>query len=102
MDFQVQETMSKLRHKFKAKNFLIYFQSFTNTYAPFETLKALYEKALSYEGVVGLSIGTRSDCMSEETLEYLSELAKTKEVWVEYGVQSIISCPSYSKYTIGI
>jgi len=68
---------------------LVYFQSFTNTYAPFETLKALYDKALSFENVVGLSIGTRSDSITDETLLYLSELAKTKEIWIEFGIQSV-------------
>ncbi len=88
LEEQVSETKSKLVHKFKAKKFLIYFQSFTNTYAPFETLKALYEKALTFEGVVGISIGTRSDAMTEEVLAYLGELAKEWEIWVEFGVQS--------------
>jgi uncharacterized protein len=77
------------RREYKTEKFLVYFQSFTNTYAPFDTLKALYEKALSFEDVVGLSIGTRSDSITEETLAYLSELAKTKEIWVEFGIQSI-------------
>lgn len=79
----------RLAKEYGAKKFLVYFQSFTNTYAPFSTLKALYDKALSFENVVGLSIGTRSDSITEETLEYLSELAKTKEIWVEYGIQSV-------------
>ena len=72
-----------------AQKFLVYFQSFTNTYAPFETLKALYEKALSFPNVVGLSIGTRSDSITNETLEYLSKLSKDKEIWLEFGIQSI-------------
>ncbi len=75
--------------EYGAQKFLVYFQSFTNTYAPFETLKALYEKALSFEGVVGLSIGTRSDSVTDETLEYLVELSKTKEIWIEFGIQSV-------------
>ena len=75
--------------EYGAQKFLVYFQSFTNTYAPFETLKALYDKALSFENVVGLSIGTRSDSITDETLEYLSELAQTKEIWIEFGIQSV-------------
>jgi len=75
--------------EYNAEKFLVYFQSFTNTYAPFETLKALYEKALSFPNVVGLSIGTRSDSITDETLEYLAELAKEKEIWVEFGIQSV-------------
>lgn len=82
--------ISKRQSKeYGAEKFLVYFQSFTNTYAPFETLKALYEKALSFDNVVGLSIGTRSDSITEETLEYLSELNRTKEIWIEFGIQSV-------------
>jgi len=75
--------------EYNAKKFIVYFQSFTNTYAPFETLKALYDKALSFENVVGLSIGTRSDSITDETLEYLAELNKDKEIWIEFGIQSV-------------
>ena len=75
--------------EYGAEKFLVYFQSFTNTYAPFETLKALYEKALSFDNVVGLSIGTRSDSITDETLKYLKELSKDKEIWIEFGIQSI-------------
>ncbi len=75
--------------EYNAEKFLVYFQSFTNTYAPFETLKALYEKALSFPNVVGLSIGTRSDSITDETLQYLSKLAKEKEIWIEFGIQSV-------------
>jgi uncharacterized protein len=76
-------TISKRQEReYGAEKFLVYFQSFTNTYAPFETLKALYEKALSFPNVVGLSIGTRSDSVTDETLEYLKELSKTKEIWI--------------------
>jgi len=77
-----------LSKKFGAKKFIVYFQSFSNTYAPFETLKVLYEKALSFDDVLGLNIGTRTDCMSDEILDYLSNLAKTKEICLEYGIQS--------------
>ena len=75
--------------EYGAEKFIVYFQSFTNTYAPFETLKALYDKALSFNNVVGLSIGTRSDSITDETLEYLAKLNKDKEIWVEFGIQSI-------------
>ncbi|MDD3462186.1 MAG: TIGR01212 family radical SAM protein [Sulfurospirillaceae bacterium] len=88
LESQYKHTKAILSHKFKAKKFIIYFQSFTNTYAPLETLKALYQKALRFEDVVGLSIGTRTDSVSLEVLEYLSCLAQSKEVWVEYGIQS--------------
>lgn len=84
------EAISKRQAKeYGAEKFLVYFQSFTNTYAPFDTLKALYKKALSFPNVVGLSIGTRSDSITDETLDYLAELNKDKEIWVEFGIQSI-------------
>lgn len=88
LELQFNATKVRLEKKFGAKKFIVYFQSFTNTYAPFETLKALYEKALSFENVVGLSIGTRTDCVTDEILDYLKELSQHKEIWVEYGVQS--------------
>ncbi len=84
------DSISKIqKEKYGAEKFLVYFQSFTNTYAPFETLKALYDKALSFKNVVGLSIGTRSDSITDETLNYLAKLNKDKEIWIEFGIQSI-------------
>jgi uncharacterized protein len=72
-----------------AAKFIAYFQTFTNTYAPTEKLKALYEEALAQEDVIGLSIGTRPDCIDEEVLRLLQGYAKTRHVWIEYGLQSI-------------
>jgi len=89
LKMQFDATKDVLQNKFKAKKFIVYFQSFTNTYAPLDTLKSLYGEALSYDDVIGLSIGTRTDCITDETLDYLEELSKTKEIWVEYGIQSI-------------
>ncbi|MEN4046503.1 MULTISPECIES: TIGR01212 family radical SAM protein [Sulfurimonas] len=89
LELQFDAISKRQKREYGAKKFLVYFQSFTNTYAPFETLKALYEKALSFENVVGLSIGTRSDSITEETLAYLSGLAKDKEIWIEFGIQSV-------------
>lgn len=86
---QFEALSSRQRREYGVEKFLVYFQSFTNTYAPFETLKALYDEALGYKDVVGLSIGTRSDSITDETLEYLGELAKSKEIWIEFGIQSI-------------
>ena len=81
-------TKKRLENKFKAKKFIVYFQSFTNTYAPLSTLKALYEKALSFDDVMGLSIGTRTYCVTDEILDFLYEKSKEKEIWIEYGIQS--------------
>lgn len=89
LEIQIFKTKQRLKQKYGAKKFIIYFQSFTNTFAPLDTLKVLYDKALSYNDVVGLSIGTRTDCMSENILQLLDSYSKDKEIWVEYGIQSI-------------
>lgn len=89
LEMQFNAISKRQREEYGAEKFIVYFQSFTNTYAPFETLKALYEKALSFENVIGLSIGTRSDSITEETLEYLAKLNLTKEIWIEFGIQSV-------------
>ena len=89
LEQQFDAISKRQAREYGAEKFLVYFQSFTNTYAPFETLKALYEKALSFQNVVGLSIGTRSDSITQETLEYLAELAKESEIWLEFGIQSV-------------
>ena len=86
---QYQKTKNKLSKKFNAKKFLVYFQSFTNTYAPISTLKTLYSNALKLPDVVGLSIGTRTDSVNDEILEYLSDLSRDYEIWIEYGIQSV-------------
>jgi radical SAM protein (TIGR01212 family) len=85
---QLEMGKARLSKRYKARKFLAYFQSFSNTYAPLATLKRLYEEALAVEDVVGLSIGTRPDCVAEETLEYLEDLSKQRLIWLEYGLQS--------------
>ena len=89
LEMQFNALSSRQKREYGVNKYLVYFQSFTNTYAPFETLKTLYERALSFDDVIGLSIGTRSDSITDETLEYLGELAKTKEIWIEFGIQSV-------------
>ncbi|DAB30831.1 MAG TPA: TIGR01212 family radical SAM protein [Sulfurimonas sp. UBA12504] len=89
LSLQFDAISKRQKQEYGAQKFIVYFQSFTNTYAPFETLKALYEKALSFPDVVGLSIGTRSDSITDETLSYLAELAKQHEIWIEFGIQSV-------------
>lgn len=81
------------RDKFGIKKFLIYFQSFTNTYAPLSTLKTLYTEALKLPNVVGMSIGTRTDSVSLELLDFLADLKREfgVEIWVEYGIQSVFN-----------
>lgn len=72
----------------RASRFMVYFQPYTNTYAPLSNLKELYQEALTFPGVVGLVIGTRPDCVDEEKLNYLSELSERYFIQVEYGVES--------------
>ncbi len=89
LEIQFNAISKRQKSEYGAQKFIVYFQSFTNTYAPFETLKALYEKALSFDDVVGLSIGTRSDSITEETLDYLAKLSEEREIWIEFGIQSV-------------
>ena len=89
LERQFFNTVPFLKKQYKAEKFIIYFQSFTNTYAPFDTLKLLYEKALTLPDVIGISIGTRVDSITDETLNYLMQLSKEYEIWIEYGIQTI-------------
>jgi len=73
----------------KASKYLVYFQPYSNTYAPLSRLKELYEEALTYPGVAGLVIGTRPDCIDEAKLNYLRDLSQEYYIQVEYGVESI-------------
>ncbi|GBC59588.1 TIGR01212 family radical SAM protein [Desulfonema ishimotonii] len=86
---QIRVNGEFIARRYKAKKFLIYFQSFSNTYAPVERLRQMYDEALSaIDGVVGLSVGTRPDCVSEEILCLLQGYAEKYLIWVEYGLQS--------------
>lgn len=85
---QLENGKAFLTKRYKAKKFLAYFQSYTNTYAPLATLERLYAEALSVPDVVGLSIGTRPDCVNEPVLSLLEGLARHCLIWVEYGLQS--------------
>jgi radical SAM protein (TIGR01212 family) len=78
-----------LKKRYKAKKFIAYFQSFSNTYGPHERLKGLYEEALAVDDIVGLAIGTRPDCIDESMLTILEGYARDYLVWIEYGLQSI-------------
>ena len=90
IEWQVKEGIEfHLKRYRRADQFLVYFQPYSNTYAPLEKLKELYESALTQPGVVGLVIGTRPDCVDDEKLEYLSHLAKKHFIAIEYGVESI-------------
>lgn len=87
---QLQISSKFLSDRFKAKKFISYFQAFSNTYKPLEELKLIYPQALDHKDVVGLSIGTRPDCIDEYKLDYINQLAENnKLIWIEYGLQSI-------------
>ena len=88
IDEQVIKGRRVAEKRYGAKKFFAYFQSFSNTYAPLERLKNLYDRALRHSGMVGLSIGTRPDCVDEDILDLLSSYRKDYMVWIEYGLQS--------------
>lgn len=73
----------------QAAKFIAYFQTFTNTYAPVEKLRALYDEALAQQDVIGLSIGTRPDCLDSDVVELLKGYAQKCHAWVELGLQSV-------------
>jgi len=85
---QLERGKASLAGRYKARKFLAYFQSFSNTYGPLPRLRALYEEALEVEDIVGLSIGTRPDCVPDDVLDTLQELSNDRSIWIEYGLQS--------------
>ena len=85
---QLERSKAPVARRFKAYKFIAYFQAFSNTYAPLPILQAAYDEALSVPGIVGLSIGTRPDCINEEVLALLARYARRFLVWIEYGLQS--------------
>ncbi len=78
-----------LHDRFKAEKFMSYFQAYSNTYKPVDELKKIYKSALNHPDVVGLSVGTRPDCVDEDKLNLLSDIGKDYYTWIEYGLQSI-------------
>jgi radical SAM protein (TIGR01212 family) len=85
---QIERSKERIARRFKTNKLMAYFQSFTNTYAPVERLKALYDEALAVDNVVGLAIGTRPDCVNEAVLSLLENYARSHLIWIEYGLQS--------------
>ncbi len=86
---QIEEGIEFLKRRYKARKFIVYFQPYSNTYASLDTLKRYYEEALSVPDVIGLTIGTRPDCVDEAKIAYLQQLAATCDITVEYGLESI-------------
>ncbi len=86
---QILQGKASLARKYKARKFLAYFQSFSNTYAPLNVLAPMYEEALRDPQVVGLTIGTRPDCLPDPVLDHLHSLsAQGNLIWLEVGLQS--------------
>lgn len=86
---QLDEGIAFHRHRYRsAPSYLAYFQAYSNTYAPLEVLRERYDEALRHEGVVGLVVGTRPDCVDEAVLDLLADYAKEHYVAVEYGIES--------------
>lgn len=85
---QLEEGKAFFAKKYPEMKYLAYFQTYSNTYAPLEELKRKYEEALAVDDVVGLVIGTRPDCVSDEALDYLQQLNQRTFLIVEYGIES--------------
>ena len=86
---QLEEAKRRVRAKTRDNMYIAYFQPFTNTYAPIERLRTLYEAAIAPDDIVGLSIGTRPDCLPPEVIDLLCEINEKKPVTVELGLQTI-------------
>ncbi|HET6460098.1 MAG TPA: TIGR01212 family radical SAM protein [Syntrophales bacterium] len=86
---QIRQGKEYYRKSRNAEKFIAYFQTFTNTYAPIDKLKELYDEALREEDIIGLSIGTRPDCVSDGIIDLLRDYARKRHVWLELGLQSI-------------
>ena len=86
---QINEGIEFFSKKYKTQKYLAYFQAFTNTYAPLADLKKMYEEALDHEDVIGLVVATRPDCIKNEVLDYLEELAAAGNfIKLEFGLES--------------
>jgi hypothetical protein len=86
---QIAEGIKRLKYRYDVERFLAYFQPATNTYAPVKRLRPLYAQALAHPDVVGLVIGTRPDCVPNDVLDLLAELASQTYLSVEYGLQTV-------------
>lgn len=106
---QFEEVKEKMHKKWPEAKYIPYFQANTNTYAPVEILKQKFEPVLKKDGVVGLALATRADCLNDDVLEYLSDLNKRTYLMVELGLQTIFDetgkrinrCHSYAEFSDG-
>lgn len=86
---QVKIGAETLSNRFKAEKFMSYFQAYSNTYKPVNELEKIYTASLNYPDIVGLSIGTRPDCVDDDKLKLISSFKDDYYTWVEYGLQSV-------------
>lgn len=86
---QFNTIKAKMHEKWPNGKYIGYFQAYSNTYAPVEELREMFEVILEQEGVIGLSIATRPDCLPDDVVEYLGELNKKTYLWVELGLQTV-------------
>jgi hypothetical protein len=86
---QIEDGKEIMRRKYRAQRFIAYFQAYSNTYAPVERLRSLFDEALSVPGVVGIIVATRPDCLPDDALDYLARLGEQTYLWLEIGLQSI-------------
>ena len=89
IETQIEEGINFGKKRFKAEKFIVYFQAFTNTYAPLEVLKQRYDIVKKFKDIVGISIGTRPDCITKGILDLIKVYSSDYEVWLECGLQSI-------------
>ena len=86
---QIDEGISRIKRRYKADHFMAYFQPATNTYAPVDVLRPLYDQAIAHPEVIALAIGTRQDCVPDDVLDLLEEFGERVPLTVEYGLQTI-------------
>lgn len=86
---QIEQAKRRIAQKSDCRRFIAYFQPFTNTYAPVDYLRGIFEEAIKPDEIVALSIATRPDCLGEDVLRLLCELNNIKPVWVELGLQTV-------------
>ena len=86
---QVETGVKTLSERFKAQKFMSYFQAFSNTYKPVKELEQIYTSSLQHPDIVGISIGTRPDCVDDEKLKLIQTFSKDYYTWIEYGLQTV-------------
>ena len=86
---QVKVGAETLKNRFKAQKFMSYFQAFSNTYKPVNELEKIYTASLNHPDVVGISIGTRPDCVDDDKLKLIQSFTPDYYTWIEYGLQTV-------------